>query len=127
MVNPSGRLPMSWPKRIEDNPSFGNFPAENNLIHYAEGHDVGYQYYDRKSTPDPLFPFGFGLSYTSFEISDAQASSGSILGASSTVEISCCVKNTGHRAGKAVVQFHLQMPVTTIGRPRPLNELKSIY
>jgi beta-glucosidase len=102
MVNPSGR-----PKRIENNPSFGNFPAENNLIHYAEGLDVGYRYYDRKLTPDPLFPFGFGLSYTSFEISDAQASSGSMLEASSTVEISCCIKNIGYWAGKAVVQFYL--------------------
>jgi beta-glucosidase len=64
MINPSGHLPMSWPKKIEDNPSFGNFPAENDIIRYEEGFDIGYRFYDRKESPVPLFPFGFGLSYT---------------------------------------------------------------
>lgn len=125
-TNPSARLPMSWPKRIEDNPSFGNFPAKNNLIHYQEGLNIGYRYYDQQNTPDPLFPFGFGLSYTTFEISNAQASHSQIPGTfDDTVEISCSVTNTGHLKGKSVVQFYVQMPETTLGLRRPLKELKA--
>lgn len=62
-VNPSGMLPFSWPKRVEDNCSYGNFPVgENGLLHYDEGLDVGYKWHDRPNNPDALYPFGFGLS-----------------------------------------------------------------
>jgi len=116
---------MSWPKRIEDNPSYGNFPAENDLIHYKEGLNVGYRYYDQEKTPEPLFPFGFGLSYTTFEISDAETSTEQIPGGFlDTVEISCSVKNTGTVLGKLVVQFYVEMPPTSIGQNRPPKELK---
>ncbi|RDW61455.1 hypothetical protein BP5796_11347 [Coleophoma crateriformis] len=126
-TNPSGRLPLSWPKRNEDNPSFNNFPAsKDDLLKYEEGLDIGYRYYDRKDAPDPLFPFGFGLSYTTFEVKDAQISAPQFpADPEGTLQVSCTVKNTGSKKGKAVVQFYVQLPETTIGRTRPVKELKA--
>ena len=126
-VNPSGCLPFSWPRKLEDNPSYGNFPADrNDLLLYKEGLDVGYRYYDRKETPEPLFPFGFGLSYTSFELSQISSSSAAMFSGSSwSVEISCNSTNTGPRPGKLVVQFYVEFPDTQIGRRRPIKELKA--
>jgi beta-glucosidase len=126
MINPSGHLPMSWPKKIEDNPSFGNFPAENDIIRYEEGLDIGYRFYDRKESPVPLFPFGFGLSYTTFEVTNGLASSTEVspAGPNGEITISCLVKNTGSRQGKVVVQFYVKMPDTMVGRARPIKELK---
>lgn len=127
MINPSGHLPMSWPKKIEDNPSFGNFPADSDIIRYEEGLDVGYQFYDRKDSPTPLFPFGFGLSYTTFEISGGMSSSTEVspAGPNGEISVSCLVRNTGSKQGKVVVQFYLQMPDTWLGRTRPIKELKA--
>ena len=65
-VNPSGKLPTTFPKRLQDNPAYLNYPGENGKVRYGEGLFVGYRYYDKKDIA-PLFPFGFGLSYTTFE------------------------------------------------------------
>jgi beta-glucosidase len=65
-VNPSGKLPTTFPVRLEDNPAFINYPGENGKVVYGEGIFVGYRYYDTKKLA-PLFPFGHGLSYTTFE------------------------------------------------------------
>lgn len=126
-VNPSGRLPMSWPAKNEDNPSHANFPVdEHDVLRYEEGLDIGYRYYDRKEAPKPLFPFGFGLSYTTFEILGATTSAPTISpGARGTIDVECLVKNTGNRAGKFVAQFYVSFPITAIGRKRPLKELKA--
>ncbi len=71
LVNPSGKLAETLPRRLEDTPAYLNFPGEADSVRYGEGLFVGYRYYDRKKIA-PLFPFGFGLSYTSFEYSDLQ-------------------------------------------------------
>src|SRR5262249_44005216 len=64
-VTPSGKLPQTFPRRLEDNPAYINYPGENGRVYYGEGLFVGYRYYEKKLV-EPLFPFGFGLSYTSF-------------------------------------------------------------
>lgn len=126
-TNPGGRLPMSWPKRLEDNPSYGNFPVDaQGMLRYEEGLSIGYRHYDREDAPDPLFPFGFGLSYTTFEISDARPSAPSMsLEANGSAEFSCVVTNTGDRFGKFVVQLYVQMPKPATGQARPVKELKA--
>ncbi len=72
-ANPSGKLPVSLPKKFEDSPAYGHYPGENLKVDYAEGIYVGYRYYDTKNV-EPQFPFGFGLSYTTFEYSDLKVS-----------------------------------------------------
>jgi beta-glucosidase len=132
-INPSGRLPFSWPHRDEDNPSYGNFPCdENDIVRYAEGLDVGYRYYDRENTPAPLFPFGFGLSYDMHvKVSDIRISSArpsSLSDATDTVEVTCTIRNLGTRSGAAVLQYYISFPEKvrnpSSGRKRPLKELK---
>ena len=126
-TNPCGHLPMSWPKKNEDNSSFGNFPVDSNdILRYQEELDVGYRYYDRETTPDPLFPFGYGLSYTTFEINDVNTTASYITtGSNPTIEVTCRVTNTGLRAGKVAVQFYVEFPKNDIGSLRPLRELKA--
>jgi beta-glucosidase len=126
-VNPSGRLPFSWPRELEDNSSFGNFPVGKDLLlHYKEGLDIGYRHYDRHDSPDPLFPFGFGLSYTTFEISNLHLSSDNLpADPMGTIDVACDVTNTGLHRGKCVVQIYVAFPSTTVGRPRPVKELKA--
>ncbi|KAF2441258.1 glycoside hydrolase family 3 protein [Karstenula rhodostoma CBS 690.94] len=106
-VNPSGRLPVSWPKRIEDAPAHGNFPGELKdgqlTVKYEEGVFVGYRHYDRISQDKIQFPFGFGLSYTTFSLKDtkvSQASNGEF-----TAEVT--VTNTGKQAGATVAQLYI--------------------
>ena len=70
IVNPSGRLPMTVPKRIEDTPAFAHYPGESGHVRYGEGIFVGYRYYDHKAI-EPEFPFGHGLSYTRFNITNS--------------------------------------------------------
>lgn len=77
-VNPSGRLPITFPKRIQDCPAFSSFPGEQGEIQYSEGLHVGYRWWDLHDT-EPLFPVGFGLSYNTFEISDGSLSHSSLL------------------------------------------------
>ena len=123
-VNPSGRLPMTWPKRLEDHACYRNWPTdENDVIRYEEGVFVGYRHYDKQGATAPLFPFGFGLSYTSFALSNTQVL-GSLSGPNGKVGICCTVKNTGKRAGKVVVQFYVQPPAEGPVL-RPKKELKA--
>ncbi len=72
-ANPSGKLPVSFVKRWEDSPAYGHYPGENLTGRYAEGIYVGYRYFDKHNV-DPLFPFGYGLSYTKFDYSDLKVS-----------------------------------------------------
>jgi beta-glucosidase len=104
-VNPAGRLPQTFPKRIEDTPAFLHYPGENGRVVYGEGLFMGYRYYDRKRV-EPLFPFGHGLSYTAFRYTDLRLSLSSVPpGASLEVELD--VTNTGTRAGQEVVQLYV--------------------
>ncbi|KAF5003671.1 hypothetical protein FDECE_9781, partial [Fusarium decemcellulare] len=91
--NPSGRLPVTFPKRIEDCPAFSSFPGEQGISEYREGIYVGYKWWDLMDTP-PLFPLGFGLSYNTFEVSAGPISSTIIL-QGSIVTLSAYVRNTG--------------------------------
>lgn len=126
-VNPSGRLPLSWPARIEDGSSYGHFPVgDDGLLHYAEGLDVGYRWHDREASPAALFPFGFGLSYTTFDITEASISGSSVLaGVDGKVSVKARVTNTGYRSGKTVVQFYVSAPAGVPGRTRPVKELQA--
>ncbi|HPM03973.1 MAG TPA: glycoside hydrolase family 3 C-terminal domain-containing protein, partial [Candidatus Cloacimonadota bacterium] len=120
-VNPSGKLPETFPVRLEDNPSFGNFPGEDNVVHYDEGIYVGYRHYDTKNIY-PLFPFGHGLSYTEFEYSNLRLKSGK-----NDLSVICDIMNTGKIAGSEVVQLYIKDIQSTVDRPdKELKGFKKI-
>lgn len=126
-VSPSGRLPFSWPRRDNDNPTFDNFPCDDqNIVRYEENLDVGYRYYDRPQSPEPLFPFGFGLSYTKFQVTDLKIGRTTFSTQKVSVEIISNVENVGFRDGAVVLQYYVQMPpeAGAGGHPRPVKELK---
>jgi beta-glucosidase len=112
-VNPSGKLSVTFPKRYEDNPTFINYPGTRE-VRYGEGIFVGYRYYDKKDV-EPLFPFGFGLSYTTFEYSDLQVPE--TVTAGGPLRVSVTVENTGGRAGKEVVQLYVHDRESSLARP----------
>jgi len=119
-VNPSGKLAETFPKRLEDTPAFFNFPGEQGDVLYGERFFVGYRYYDeRKITP--LFPFGYGLSYTTFEYSDLMLSSKTTTDKEG-LTVSLIVKNTGKVKGKEIVQLYVSDKESTLQRPE--KELK---
>ena len=125
-VNPSGRLPETYPLRLEHNPSYLTYGGEKNTVVYSEGVFVGYRYYDKKKM-DVLFPFGYGLSYTAFEYSDLRISADSILD-TDTLNVSVTVKNTGARSGKEVVQLYVGDRESTVFRPvRELKAFDKVY
>lgn len=119
-VNPSGHLAETFPLRLQDNPSYLFYGREGDTAEYREGIFVGYRYYDRKEM-DVLFPFGHGLSYTTFEYSDLKLSADRIRD-TETLTVTAKVRNTGRRAGKAVAQLYVGDPVSTA--IRPVRELK---
>ena len=142
-VNPSGRLPQTFPRRLEDNPAYINYPGENGKVHYGEGIFVGYRYYDKKKI-EPLFPFGYGLSYTTFAYSHLRLSASEVapspvergrvgvgVDADEGLQVSVDVQNTGPRAGQEVVQLYVRdvesTPSTGSGHRlmRPEKELKA--
>ncbi|MDX8045625.1 glycoside hydrolase family 3 C-terminal domain-containing protein [Gracilibacillus sp. S3-1-1] len=120
-VNPSGRLAETFPKKVSDNPSHLNFPGEGDIVEYKEGIFVGYRYYDTKQI-EPLFPFGYGLSYTTFDYSNLQVAERTITD-QEELEVSVTVKNTGKVAGKEVVQLYVKDVISNVNRPE--KELKS--
>jgi len=116
-VNPSGRLPLTLPVRIEDVPSYLNFAPENGKVHYREDLFVGYKHYQARKV-QPLFPFGYGLSYTQFSISDltihtAPAKTVDDISVTVTVKIT----NTGSVAGAQVAQLYVSLPSLDITTP----------
>jgi len=119
-VNPSGKLPVTFPVRLEDSPAYINaaYPGGRE-VNYGEGIFVGYRYYDKKEVA-PLFPFGHGLSYTSFKYSDLKVTKK--VKAGGKVEVSLTVTNTGKAAGKEVVQLYVSDSKSSL--PRPPKELK---
>lgn len=123
-MNPSGRLPVTFEKKWEDNPSHDHYypAAGTNRIEYQEGLFVGYRGYE-KNHVKPLFPFGYGLSYTTFKYGDLKIAP-SVAGAtqSSKAVLSFSVTNTGSRAGATVAQVYLANSHPSVSRP--LKELK---
>jgi beta-glucosidase len=122
-VNPSGKLPLTYPKRYKDCPTYRNFPGECGQVWYGEGIYVGYRYYDTKDV-EPLYPFGHGLSYTSFEMSGLALSSGTWdkgLGGGMTATLT--VQNVGAREGQEVVQLYIAQENPSL--PKPAKELKA--
>ncbi|KAG9098230.1 hypothetical protein FRC06_006632 [Ceratobasidium sp. 370] len=116
-VNPSGRLPISLPRREEDIPAHLNFGSEMGRVHYREDVFVGYKFYQARKL-EPLFPFGFGLSYTSFEVSDLKLEQPSSHGADIQVKASVVVKNTGSVTGSETVQLYVAPPKGPITHPK---------
>ena len=119
-VNPCGKLPETFPLKLEDNPSYLFYGGEGNTAEYREGVFVGYRYYDKKKM-DVLFPFGYGLSYTTFEYSGLKLSAEKMKD-TDTLNVTVSVKNTGSRAGKTVVQLYVGDAEST--PIRPARELK---
>jgi beta-glucosidase len=117
---PGGKLPVSFPARIEDSTAHGHYPGENLHVTYGEGIYVGYRGFD-KSKVEPLFPFGFGLSYTTFEYSGLEVSPTTVK-KGGTVNVSLRVRNSGGRAGAEVVQLYLKDVEASLDRPE--KELK---
>jgi beta-glucosidase len=117
-ANPSGKLPFTFPRRIEDNPSFLHYSGGRDA-NYGEGVFVGYRYYEKKKVA-PLFAFGHGLSYTQFEYSNLRVPA---TAATAPIEVSVDVRNTGKRAGAEVVQLYVADEATT-DVVRPVKELK---
>ncbi|NLL04576.1 MAG: glycosyl hydrolase [Clostridiaceae bacterium] len=112
---PCGKLAETFPMELSHNPSYLNFPGEGDLVEYKEGLFVGYRYYDTKKIK-PLFPFGFGLSYTNFEYSDIKLSKKEILD-NETLNISVKVKNVGQMRGKEIVQLYVRDIEKSVIRP----------
>jgi len=121
-VNPSGRLPSTFDRKFEDNPAYADYPGEFvrdqalPVERYAEGIFIGYRGYD-KSQKDPLFPFGYGLSYTTFQFSDMKLEK-----KDDGVHVRVDVTNTGHAAGAEVVQIYVGQLKCSV--ERPVRELK---
>lgn len=120
-VNPSGKLAETFPLKLEDTPAFFNFPGEQGEVTYGERIFVGYRYYDERKI-EPLFPFGFGLSYTNFEYSDLKFSAKNTTDKDG-LTVSLTVKNTGDVKGKEIVQLYVSDVKSTLQRPE--KELKN--
>jgi len=122
-VSPSGKLPATFPKQLEDSPAhaLGNYPGTNGTVTYAEGLLVGYRWFDAKNI-EPQFPFGFGLSYTTFKYSNLKLveADGGLNGTIVTAQFE--IENTGPRAGAEVAQLYVHQE--NPGLPRPKKELK---
>ncbi|HUB27243.1 MAG TPA: glycoside hydrolase family 3 C-terminal domain-containing protein, partial [Tepidisphaeraceae bacterium] len=121
IVNPSGHLPDTFEKDFADSPAYGHYPGKDHAVDYAEGIYVGYRWYDTKHI-SPRFPFGFGLSYTTFSVGDLKilpVGTGDLR----TFMVTADVTNTGHRAGATVIQLYVRPPPGAIDRP--YQELKA--
>jgi beta-glucosidase len=119
-TDPGGHLPVTFPQSLSQVPASttAEFPGNGTTVQYSEGVDVGYRWYDAKAT-QPLFPFGFGLSYTSFAYSGLQVSRNSVSG-TQDVRVSATVTNVGKRSGSDVAQLYLGDPVASGEPPRQL-------
>lgn len=119
-INPSGKLAETFPMKLNDNPAFINYPGENDKVIYGEGIFVGYRYYDKKEI-EVQFPFGYGLSYTTFEYSNLKASSDKFKDTDG-LTITVDVKNTGKISGREIVQLYIRDIEAKL--VRPVRELK---
>ncbi len=113
-VNPSGKLPLTFPKRWKDSPAYGSYPGTKEIADYKEGIYVGYRYFDKKKTK-PLFPFGHGLSYTTFKYGNLRVTPSRIKPAD-TLTVQLTVKNTGKVSGDEIIQLYVQDVDASIDR-----------
>ncbi|KAK3329720.1 glycoside hydrolase superfamily [Apodospora peruviana] len=121
LQNPSGKLPCTFPKRLKDAPAYHNWPGENLEVVYGEGLYIGYRHYDRVKVA-PLFPFGHGLSYTTFEYGRPSLSSKVLSpGTSGSIELIVGISNVGDVAGSETVQVYVRDEKSRL--PRPEKEL----
>jgi beta-glucosidase len=143
-VNPSGKLPVTFERRITDNPAYATFPKpvnqHPNEIAYSEGLYVGYRGYEKRKTK-PLYAFGYGLSYTTFKYSDLDISpskqnslakisfnASKLVDENELVNVSFTVTNTGKRAGAEVAQLYVGQENSTVDRPiKELKGFKKVY
>ncbi|MBY8999604.1 MAG: glycoside hydrolase family 3 C-terminal domain-containing protein [Candidatus Heimdallarchaeota archaeon] len=119
-VNPSGKLPMTFPKKIEDCPAHKSertFPGVDLKVYYEEGIYVGYKHYDKENI-EPLFPFGFGLSYTMFKFEEVKNTDNKIKAIDETIEINVKITNVGSRAGGEVIQVYSEDVKSSVDRPK---------
>lgn len=114
-AEPGGRLPTTFPASIRQTPSYGNFPGDNGHVPYAEGLFMGYRWYDAREIT-PLFPFGHGGSYTTFEIGTPSLSAAQFAAGDSLI-VRVEVSNTGDRPGSEVVQCYVRPPDCRLVRP----------
>ena len=123
-VNPSGKLPVSFPKSLADVPAAtqAQWPGVNNQVQYSEGLDIGYRWYQAKNIT-PLFPFGYGLSYTSFAFSGLTVSGPDAHGNST---VSATLTNTGSKEGADVAQLYLGDPAATGEPPEQLKGFQRV-
>lgn len=123
-VNPSGKLPVTFPKSLSDVPASttAQWPGTDGTVQYSEGVDVGYRWYDAKDI-DPLFDFGYGLSYTSFDFSGLTVGQPD---ANGDRAVSATVTNTGSRAGADVAQLYVGAPAGTGEPPKQLRGFQRI-
>ena len=115
-VNPSGKTAETYPLRFEDNPTYGNYPGGPVTSEHRESVYIGYRYYDT-AEKEVLFPFGYGLSYTTFAYSDIKVSSKDIKD-TDTLEVSFKIKNTGSVDGAEIAEIYVADKESTIFRPK---------
>lgn len=127
-TNPSGKLPITFPARYEDTPTYLNFPGEGWKVSYGEGIYVGYRYYDKKKVK-PKYPFGYGLSYTTFTVGMSSVDTDkefnptiNSLCMEDKMDIKVKVTNTGDIPGSEVIQLYISDSKSTL--PKPIKELK---
>lgn len=125
-VNPCGKLAETYPEKLEDNPSINNFPGNLATVEYRESVYIGYRYYEKAQQP-VRYPFGYGLSYTTFEYSGLYLDK-SEMDENDTLSVSFRVKNTGNVAGSEIAQLYVGDRESTIFRPvKELKGFKKIY
>ncbi|MCX5789095.1 MAG: glycoside hydrolase family 3 C-terminal domain-containing protein [Elusimicrobia bacterium] len=119
-VNPSGKLPVTFPKRWEDSPAYGHYPGHES-VDYAEGLYVGYRHFDKRAVV-PLFPFGHGLSYTRFDYANLAADVKDGSTGAPDIEVTADITNSGKRAGAEIAQLYVSQDAPPVDRPA--QELK---
>jgi beta-glucosidase len=115
-VNPSGKLPLSFPVRVEDNPTYLNYRSERGRVLYGEDIYIGYRFYE-STRRETKYPFGWGLSYTSFRLSELDIIHGNYAGSKEILTVSVVVENTGGFDGAEVVQVYVSHAKPSIKRP----------